>query len=165
MAIKMSESDARKWKSALMTKKILSDKRERKIWKKQVLEPECRLTLKLPVEVFSSQNLKNHWAVQLRLKNNQREALAQWTATYGVREYLKACGRGKCTITLVRLGCKAKMDSDSLAYAFKSVRDYIAELMGLGGGQGDQDSEALVWKYSQDPQGKPGILIHIDRLL
>lgn len=126
---------------------------------KTMAKAEFTLSMTLPIEVLSQQNLKSQWTARFRFAKDQRKNLDSWM--WGMS--LSASGSafpGRWRVTLVRLGCPQAMDQDNLAVAFKAIRDGIAFWLGVD----DQESKDLAWYYGQESDGGVGIRIVIERL-
>ena len=96
----------------------------------------------LPLRTVSLTNQRTHWAVKARRARAERITVATlWTG-----RTLKAgeiAGIWLCRVAPRRL------DDDNLRAALKSIRDRVAEELGV-----DDGSERLIWMYEQR-RGKP----------
>jgi hypothetical protein len=101
-----------------------------------------RVIVTIPVRIESSLNLREHW--RTRANRNTSHRAAAWFA-------MKAAGRLKvdrATITLTRIAPR-ELDDDNLAGGFKSVRDGVADWLGI-----DDGDKGLTWVYAQR-RGRP----------
>ena len=152
----------------MLEKNISNAKRDyirKKIAKAGVL-PVLRVELEVPVEVVSRQNTRragSNWSKAYRNKVRQQGHLGGYLRVSGLQKALVDLipTQSKCRVTLTRLGGVNVMDQDNLVYAFKHVRDLVAQ----GLGRDDRESENLEWVCDQMPQGEPGIRIVIERFL
>ena len=66
-----------------------------------------------------------------------------------------------CHIKLTRLSSRS-LDDDNLLFAFKSIRDYIADKLipGLQIGRADGDKR-ITWEYAQETEKKQAVKIEI----
>lgn len=88
---------------------------------------------------------QGHWAVKAKRRKKERADMyvlcgACWTNG----EWPKL----PVTVLLTRIAPR-KFDTDGLAAAFKSVRDGIADRLGI-----DDGSDKIIWQYAQR-RGKP----------
>ena len=104
------------------------------------------MLIEMDIRVVSEANLREHWRPRARRSQGQRSAAMVYC--------LERFGRNwkptpPLTITLTRIAPR-RLDSDNLARAFKSVRDGIADALGI-----DDGDERLTWVYNQH-RGRPG---------
>lgn len=59
-------------------------------------------------------------------------------------------------VTLTRIGARP-LDTDNLAYAFKSIRDGVADAFGIR-----DDDKRIAWEYAQE-KGSPAVRIEISK--
>lgn len=106
------------------------------------------LSWKVPIRL-ESPNKQLHWRTKDR-KNKEINKSILYTLP---REWKNV--NLPCTITLIRIAPRG-LDSDNLAFAFKGIRDFMADLFvpGLAPGRADGDSR-LEWEYDQN-KGIPG---------
>jgi len=100
------------------------------------------MKVEIPVKIESSLNLREHWRV--RANRNSSHRAAAWFA-------LKAAGRWAqfpCVVTLTRIAPR-ELDDDNLAGGAKSLRDGVADWLGLN----DRDKR-IQWRYAQE-KGAP----------
>lgn len=97
------------------------------------------LTVRLPLATKSLTNMRTHWAAKARLAKGQRTpvALVMRTAFAAHPAQLPA------TVTLTRIAPRT-LDDDNLRGALKSVRDGVADALGLD----DRDGRVR-WGYAQ----------------
>ncbi len=93
-------------------------------------------TIKAPIATVSITNKREHWSKRSRRAKGQREA------AYLLTQLLSKMGL-PMTVTLTRIAPRA-LDDDNLRSALKSVRDGVADRLGID----DRDSR-VVWAYGQ----------------
>ena len=106
--------------------------RNRAAW----VKPECAGPIYMPVRAVSTLNAREHWAVRSRRASEQRETA--YTSTPRV-----SIPQGGLTVLLTRIGPR-ELDGDNLQGSLKSVRDGIAEKLGIN----DNDPRVR-WEYAQ----------------
>lgn len=107
------------------------------------------------MRLFSEANTHQHWRKKhARNKKQQNAVKLIW---FSQRPSVAL----PCRVSLTRTGPR-QLDYDNLVYAFKAIRDQVAELIlpGLAKGQADGDSR-IEWSYAQE-KGLYGIRIEID---
>ncbi len=98
------------------------------------------LTLEIPVRTVSITNLREHWAARHRRSKAQREAVRViWTTTLKGQTV-----RLPCVVVITRIA-PGELDSDNLPSSCKSIRDEIAELLGV-----DDRDPCIAWHYRQE---------------
>jgi hypothetical protein len=85
------------------------------------------------MKLESKLNQRVHWTVRSKQARLQREA-----AFYSVKKH-----ELHCIVKITRVGPRA-LDDDNLAGSCKSIRDGIADRLGI-----DDRSEAVAWRYAQ----------------
>lgn len=97
---------------------------------------EDRVMVYLPIRIESALNLREHW--RTKANRNSSHRAATWFA-------LKAAGPFPvpCTVTLTRVAPR-ELDDDNLAGGFKSVRDGVADWLGV-----DDRDKRVKWVYAQ----------------
>lgn len=104
----------------------------------------------VPIEIFNEANQANqHWRIKSKRHNAQN---------FSVQHYLKnVCNFKNMPIhlKLIRISPRMLDCEDNLPYAFKWVKDTLANMLipGLQWGRAD-DSDLLTWSYGQN-KGKP----------
>lgn len=98
-----------------------------------------KVDCEFPLRTESTLNKREHWAVRAKRAKAHREA-GFFCAPQGFAL--------PCRITLTRIAPRA-LDCDNLAASFKSVRDGIADRLGVN----DRDPR-ITWAYAQE-RGKP----------
>jgi hypothetical protein len=99
----------------------------------------ARALFKIPdMKLASKLNDRVHWRVKAKQAKTERQA-----AFYSVPKHPVPC-----MVTITRIG-PATLDNDNLAGACKSIRDGIADRLGI-----DDRSPAVVWRYAQRKHGK-----------
>ena len=89
------------------------------------------------MQLPSGANLREHWAVRSKRIAQHREVGRRIGSSY-------EWGGGPIEILLHRVG-KRELDDDNLAYAFKGIRDGIADGLGLDNG----NDHRIIWLYAQ----------------
>ena len=120
-----------------------------------------KVTVEVAMRLPSGANLREHWAE--KAQRNKKTRLWTRRALMGRpgREwlaYLRSLGQARgVACTLTRLGPR-QLDSDNLQSAFKSVRDEVAELVGV-----DDGRDWWRWTYAQEP-GQGGFRVELEVL-
>lgn len=99
--------------------------------------------IEIPLRIESTLNKREHWAMRSRRASKQRESTV-WA--------LKASPTpSACIPAVVKLTRIAprELDTDNLAGGFKSVRDGVADWLGI-----KDNDERVEWVYAQR-RGKP----------
>ena len=91
----------------------------------------------LPIRTYSLTNIRLHWAAKAK------RAKAQRNAAILVRGHAVPC-----TVILTRVAPRL-LDDDNLRGALKSVRDGVADRLGV-----DDRDPRVAWEYKQE-KGKP----------
>lgn len=97
----------------------------------------------LPLRLVSLANRREHWGARARRARRERQA------AIAIRPHPIPC-----TVQLIRLAPRA-LDDDNLQGAFKSLRDGIADRLGV-----DDADPRVQWLYSQE-RGPYGVRIEI----
>ena len=153
MANKMNMSDYRRLKRRIQEntrpKKILPT-----IEPKEELEaygkfPECPsviLTWKINHHL-KTPNVRMHWSQESRLNKTIRDKILKKLP----KDFQKVSL--PCIVILERISPRS-MDDDNLTYAFKHIRDVVADLLipGLASGRADGDRR-IKWDYRQSKGG------------
>lgn len=92
-------------------------------------------------------NNREHWAGRARRVRAEREAVS-WSLLGRTKPTLP------CVVLLTRVAPSAGLDDDNLAGALKSVRDAVAQWLGVD----DRDRETVRYEYAQR-RGKWGVEI------
>ena len=99
------------------------------------------LLVRLPIRVRSEGNQReHHFAVHERKKRQKGSTKLVFGAHLAQRPDLKP----PFVVTLTRVGLRT-MDDDNVAFAFKAIRDQIAECLGID----DGDVARLRFRYGQ----------------
>lgn len=108
------------------------------------------VTIYLPIATVSTTNIRVHWT------KRASRAKAQRQQTYLLTAELKRM-RPPVTITLTRISPR-KLDDDNLQSALKSVRDGIADRLGI-----DDGDARLRWLYGQEKwrPNQRGVMIQV----
>ncbi len=115
---------------------------------------------RLPIEVRSESNLREHWTKKNSRKHEQwtilkmlfvgrRQCFERWKKAYAV---------GPIRITFTKIGGR-RLDRSNLPVSFKGIEDGLAAIMGCNDGH---DHWQAAW--GQEPGGKIGIKIRIESL-
>lgn len=117
-----------------------------------------RVVIDVPIRLESELNRSEHWTKKAARRKSQRQAvLLCWRSQ--VRSVLPAAAMFH--VELVRL-CPPKnkiRDTDNLAAAFKSIRDEVANQLGVDDAdiaQGD-----VTWDYAQDSDDRHWVRITV----
>lgn len=112
--------------------------------------------LNIPMRLMSEANTHQHWRKKYeRNKRQQKAVRLVWLSQ-------RPTVRIPCQVSLTRSGPRL-LDSDNLAYAFKSIRDELGDLIhpGLAAGRADGEGMGIEWLYKQE-KGLYGIRIEIE---
>lgn len=97
------------------------------------------MTYRIPgMKLSSKLNQRVHWSVRSRQAKSERSAAYLVTKKHEL----------PCLVTIMRIG-PSTLDNDNLAGACKSIRDGIADRLGV-----DDRSPAIQWRYVQQKRGK-----------
>lgn len=98
----------------------------------------------IPMELPSGANLREHWATKAKRVKRQREAGLWMVSSPEAYEISAGISNGKkYQVTFHRIG-KRRLDDDNLAYAFKAVRDGVAEALMI-----NDNHSGVKWVYEQ----------------
>lgn len=103
----------------------------------------------VPIRTVSALNSREHWQQRSRRVKKERETVAWYLATRAVKPALPLI------VTLTRLGPSNGLDDDNLAGSCKSVRDQIAQWLGVD----DRKSEVVRYRYAQERAKEWGVRI------
>jgi hypothetical protein len=95
-------------------------------------------------------NLREPWRARARRVQRER-SLTRWILGTRIKAWLPV------TVTLIRVG-KGKLDGDNLQGAFKSVRDGVADALGV-----KDNHPQVVWVYEQLRGPEYKVRIEIER--
>lgn len=101
------------------------------------------ITVIIPIRTVSLANQREHWAERASRARYQRSCAA-WLVRSGLLGQPPTDTSGRLAIELTRLAPR-KLDSDNLAGACKSIRDGVADALGI-----DDGSELVTWTYGQE---------------
>lgn len=102
------------------------------------------IVVTLPVKIESIANRREHWAARAnRAKSHRTQAWAELRHADKAPRLL-----GPVVVTLTRIAPR-ELDSDNLAIGFKSVRDGIADWLGV-----NDNDKRITWEYCQE-RGAP----------
>lgn len=90
----------------------------------------------VPARTYSLTNQREHWAKKARRAKNERSWA--YTLTAGIRTLGLPL-----TVTLTRVAPRA-LDDDNLRGALKSIRDGVADRIGI-----DDRDDRVTWRYLQ----------------
>lgn len=106
--------------------------------------------VEIEMDLPSSANMHEHWYSKARLRRRKFQAwqIQMALCRLHVPRYLP------CIVTFTRISPRM-LDDDNLPYAFKYIRDLLAEYIipGLAPGRADGDPQ-ITWRYAQE-KGKP----------
>lgn len=112
------------------------------------------MVVDLPLRVSSSANTRDHWRVVMKRKQQHRGLIRMALAVPIVTARLADYPAWRVTFT--RIGPKA-LDTDNVAYACKSLRDSVAELLKVD----DGDLARVQFEYKQLKVSQYGLRIEI----
>jgi len=109
----------------------------------------------IPIKIKSAANLREHWGARMRRAKRERGAAAVF---YRGHILDKPSKDSKISVTLARRSARL-LDSDNLASAFKSIRDGIADALGINDGD-----MRITWNYEQEKakKGEETIAVRIE---
>jgi hypothetical protein len=119
-------------------------------------------TLEVPILAPSLTNQREHWTVRHQRAKVQREAVwGCWMAlSCGIRmEFRAALASGRKLLVTMTRRAPSPLDDDNLLGALKSVRDEVAERLGV-----DDRSPLVVWGYAQEKARIPMVMVRIEPL-
>lgn len=96
----------------------------------------------LPIRTVSLANQREHWATRAKRAKSERHTTCL-CMPHGVAHM-----HPPLTVTLTRIAPRT-LDTDNLAGSFKSVRDAIADRLGI-----DDGDPRISWHYAQEKHGK-----------
>jgi hypothetical protein len=110
------------------------------------------MTLTIPLKTSNPLNGSHgHWAARARTRATQRQiAGLAFRSAMGRRALLP------CVVTLTRLAPSSGLDDDNLRASFKSVRDGIADALGI-----DDRNPLVTWAYGQERAKSYGVRIEM----
>jgi len=109
-------------------------------------------TFALSCRVISEANRRDHWTVQRRRAEIQREALGRALVCADLVDHALPL---PITVTWVHVG-KQPLDDDNLSRSFKVLRDALAKWLDI-----DDGSPLVSWRYEQRT-GEPGVVVAIE---
>lgn len=101
----------------------------------------------VPLKTGRGQNDREHWRTRHRRVEHEKDAIA-WMLVKHQRP------RVPCSVLLVRVAPSNGLDDDNLAGALKSVRDAVAQWLGVD----DKDRMTVRYRYAQE-RGPWGVRI------
>lgn len=107
----------------------------------------------VPVRIESANVMRDrHWSIRKRKTDEQKSAVfwsyRKATSGRGRHYAMRLLADQHVTVTLTRIGPR-KLDSDNLTSGFKSVRDQVADILGV-----DDGDERVEWICRQE-RGRP----------
>lgn len=96
--------------------------------------------IEIPIKIESTLNKREHWRKRSERARLERVLACRWIAS--------PRPAFPCIIRLIRIAPR-ELDDDNLAGGFKSVRDGIADWLGI-----DDRDPRVKWRYGQT-KGKP----------
>lgn len=109
-------------------------------------------TLWIPIRTVSITNVREHWAVRHRRAKAQREAVRLIWQTVVKKRRVEL----PCVVILTRIA-PGLLDSDNLPASMKSVRDEIADLLGV-----DDRDPCVAWHYRQERSKRGQYTVRVD---
>ena len=98
----------------------------------------------LNIPTISEANVQTHWAIKAKRQKLQKKIINEKFKKENPSVTLP------CTVTLTRIGLR-EIDDDNLAYAFKTIRDAIADNLVKDKAPGQADSDKrITWLYKQE---------------
>jgi hypothetical protein len=104
----------------------------------------AHIAVTIPVKIESSLNLRVHWRV--RANTNASHRAAAWFGLKGATKWTPEML--PCVVTITRIAPR-ELDSDNLVGGCKSLRDGIADWLGI-----DDRDKRVQWVYEQQ-KGSP----------
>lgn len=104
----------------------------------------------IPVELISP-NVTAHWRAKLRQNRSYKSVVNYELCFNQSLDAIKVdIKNGTSIVVALHRHGRKEMDYDNLVYAFKPIRDAIADLLlpGLAAGRADGDKR-ITWEYSQ----------------
>jgi hypothetical protein len=114
------------------------------------------MRLVLPIRVRSEGNAREPWPLVAKRKHEQR-GIVKLRLTAALRARRDAPIGAPYRITLTRIG-KRRMDTDNVQFAFKAIRDQVAECLGI-----DDGDPAHAWEYAQRVGNAYAVEVMIER--
>jgi hypothetical protein len=112
------------------------------------------LTVHVPTRTVSEPNVREHWAVRNKRKQQQqRDVFYAWKAAVVEQ---RAKPSLPCVVRLTRFGPRM-LDSDNLAASFKGIRDQVAKLLKV-----DDGDKRIRFQYDQRVQSNYAVTIQVD---
>lgn len=111
-------------------------------------------TLRLPIVVKSEANQRDHWTSRRKRFKTQTEMLS--IAMMGF-QFPVPWTFQSASVEFTHLYRSRSMDSDNLAGAFKSCRDFIAGFLGI-----DDGDARIAWEYKQSKSKESGIKVRVN---
>lgn len=96
----------------------------------------------VPIRTIPGMNVREHWRARAKRVKAEREAVAWVLTTQALQEYPQP----PLKVTLTRIGPSNGLDDDNLAGALKSVRDQVAQWLGVD----DRKREIVRYAYEQE---------------
>lgn len=111
------------------------------------------VSVRIPIRIASSPNMREHWTVKYR-----REKRQKWACIAMLKPHRS---QTPCRVVLMRQGPK-ECDFDNLVASMKHIRDCVSDwiLPGLAAGRADGDSR-IQWEYKQEKTKTYALLIEI----
>lgn len=110
------------------------------------------MEVRYPCDVPSTANMRLHWAKKAQIIKKQRSKTLMFCRAYAPRL------QPPLAITLVRCAPRPIRDGDNLHYAFKAIRDGVADFLGID----DKDTPLLTWRYAQETSKTPVVVVRFE---
>jgi hypothetical protein len=108
-----------------------------------VLKPkEAGRVIEIPLRIESTLNKREHWSARAKRASKQR------SDAHAMVWFERKSVSLPCAVHLTRVAPRS-MDDDNLAGGFKSVRDGVADALGI-----NDNDDRVTWAYAQ-ARGKP----------
>lgn len=100
--------------------------------------------IRVEIRTVPGMNAREHWRARARRVKAERQAVA-WALVLAQRPDRAKRPELPCTVRLTRVAPSSGVDDDNLAGALKSVRDQVAEWLGVD----DKRSDLVRYVYAQ----------------
>jgi hypothetical protein len=102
----------------------------------------------IPLRLSNGQNAREHWRTAHRRKKNERE-MTRWYLVGATKPAIP------CVVTITRIAPSNGLDDDNLAGSIKSVRDEVADWLGVD----DKHSHIVRYQYAQMRAKEWGVMV------
>lgn len=121
--------------------------------------------VEFPLRTVSALNEREHWGAKARRVKRERRTtglallMVRGSPTLKARARGHLAGDGRLVVELTRLS-RGELDDDNLRGALKSVRDQVAEWLGV-----DDRDPRVTWAYGQERAAGFAVRICIERIV